>query len=162
MRQLGRKVCMNSIRKVVTMAAIAGAFFIALAAMSGITGMSVGTAHADSVNWDAIAKCESGGNWSTNTGNGFYGGLQFSPATWSSNGGRGNPASASREEQIMVAEKVLATQGIKAWPSCGTKGGTTFATIGTPSLPSAPQWRPGTYLRNTVKEILALIPHAPR
>ena len=80
------------------------------------------TAHADSVNWDAIAQCESGGNWSINTGNGHYGGLQFKQATWASNGGVGHPAAASRAEQIRVAENVLQTQGIKAWPTCGAKG----------------------------------------
>ena len=75
--------------------------------------LSAATANADSVDWDAIAQCESGGNWSTNTGNGHYGGLQFKPATWASNGGVGSPATASREEQIRVAENVLRTQGIK-------------------------------------------------
>jgi hypothetical protein len=83
---------------------------------------SSATASADSVNWDAIAQCESGGNWSTNTGNGHFGGLQFKPATWASHGGRGNPATASRGEQIQVAERVLATQGLKAWPKCGPRG----------------------------------------
>jgi nucleoid-associated protein YgaU len=74
-------------------------------------------------NWDAIAACESGGNWSINTGNGYYGGLQFSQSTWAANGGSGNPANASREEQIRVANNVLASQGIGAWPVCGKKGG---------------------------------------
>jgi resuscitation-promoting factor RpfA len=76
-------------------------------------------AAAPSVNWDAIAQCESGGNWSINTGNGYYGGLQFSLSTWRANGGSGNPANATREEQIAVAERVLITQGIDAWPVCG-------------------------------------------
>ncbi|WP_218033378.1 transglycosylase family protein [Mycobacterium botniense] len=75
-----------------------------------------------SVNWDAIAQCESGGNWSINTGNGYSGGLQFTPGTWSANGGTGSPANASREEQIRVAENVLRTQGIGAWPVCGSRG----------------------------------------
>jgi hypothetical protein len=79
------------------------------------------TANADTVNWDAIAQCESGGNWSTNTGNGAFGGLQFKPATWAANGGIGNPATASRDEQIRVAENVLQTQGLGAWPKCGTQ-----------------------------------------
>ena len=79
-------------------------------------------AKAYSVNWDAIAACESGGNWAINTGNGFSGGLQFTPSTWSSNGGSGSPNSASREEQIRVAENVLRTQGIGAWPVCGKRG----------------------------------------
>lgn len=85
--------------------------------------MSTASAHADSVDWDAIAQCESGGNWSTNTGNGQYGGLQFKPTTWATNGGVGSPAMASRAEQIRVAENVLRTQGIGAWPTCGANAG---------------------------------------
>lgn len=79
-------------------------------------------ASADSVNWDAIAQCESSGNWAINTGNGFYGGLQFLPSTWWANGGTGMPQNASRAEQIRVAENVLRTQGIGAWPVCGARG----------------------------------------
>ncbi len=105
------------------MATLTGAFVAALLAITGISGMSSGTAHADSVNWDAIAECESGGNWAINTGNGHFGGLQFKPATWTANGGVGNPAHAPREEQIRVAENVLATQGIGAWGSCGRHAG---------------------------------------
>jgi hypothetical protein len=115
------------------------------AAISGalaVIGMSVsaGTAQADTVNWDAIAQCESGGNWSTNTGNGHYGGLQFKQATWSSNGGVGSPSTASRAEQIRVAENVLQSQGLKAWPKCGTQAGSAavWATPTAPSAPSAP------------------------
>lgn len=81
-------------------------------------GVAVPTADAEP-NWDAMAQCESGGNWSANTGNGFYGGLQFTPTTWASNGGAGSPAAASRAEQIRVARNVLKTQGIGAWPVCG-------------------------------------------
>lgn len=77
---------------------------------------------AYSVNWDAIAQCESGGNWGISTGNGFSGGLQFTSSTWHSNGGSGSPAGASREEQIRVAENVLHSQGIGAWPVCGRRG----------------------------------------
>ncbi len=77
---------------------------------------------AYSVNWDAIAQCESGGNWGISTGNGFSGGLQFTSSTWHANGGSGSPAGASREEQIRVAENVLHTQGIGAWPVCGRRG----------------------------------------
>ncbi|MBJ7338933.1 transglycosylase family protein [Mycolicibacterium sp.] len=101
---------------------LTGAFAIVAMAMS--TGMSAGAAHADSMNWDAVAQCEAGGNWAANTGNGTYGGLQFKPATWTANGGVGSPASASREEQIRVAENVLASQGPGAWPKCGAQGGT--------------------------------------
>ena len=74
-----------------------------------------------SVNWDHIAQCESGGNWHIDTGNGFAGGLQFTPGTWRANGGSGSPAAASREEQIRVAENVLHSQGIGAWPVCGRR-----------------------------------------
>jgi resuscitation-promoting factor RpfC len=102
----------------VTLVLLTGAFATAALAMSA------GTAYADSMNWDAVAQCESGGNWAANTGNGTYGGLQFKPATWAANGGVGSPATASRAEQIRVAENVLASQGPGAWPTCGAQGGT--------------------------------------
>jgi resuscitation-promoting factor RpfA len=83
-----------------------------------------GTANAASTStWDKLAKCESGGNWKINTGNGYYGGLQFSPRTWRAHGGKGMPHKASKSEQIRVAERVLAKQGWKAWPSCSRKLG---------------------------------------
>lgn len=85
--------------------------------------MAAGTAQAQgSVDWDVVAQCESGGNWAISTGNGYYGGLQFLPSTWTANGGSGMPHQASREEQIRVAENVLRSQSINAWPSCGPKG----------------------------------------
>ncbi len=108
------------IRKLVTKGLLTAAISGALAIVP--MTMSTASANADSVNWDAIAECESGGNWSINSGNGHYGGLQFKQATWNSNGGVGNPATASRAEQIRVAENVLRTQGIKAWPKCGPRG----------------------------------------
>jgi hypothetical protein len=74
------------------------------------------------VNWDRIASCESGGNWAINTGNGYHGGLQFTPGTWRANGGSGSAENASRDEQIRVAENVLHSQGIGAWPVCGRRG----------------------------------------
>jgi LysM repeat protein len=78
-----------------------------------------------SANWAAIAQCESGGNWSADTGNGFYGGLQFTEGTWLGYGG-GQYASSANEaseaQQIAVAERVLAGQGIGAWPVCGAGG----------------------------------------
>lgn len=95
---------------------------IAAAATFAALATVTGTAHADTVNWDAVAACESGGNWATNTGNGYYGGLQFTPSTWRANGGKGLPHQASRAEQIRVAERVLQTQGIGAWPVCGRRG----------------------------------------
>ena len=75
---------------------------------------------AYSVNWDAIAQCESGGNWEI-TGNGFSGGLQFTASTWRSNGGSGSPNGASREEQS-TWPRSAALQGIGAWPVCGRRG----------------------------------------
>ena len=73
--------------------------------------------------WDRLAQCESGGNWSINTGNGFSGGLQFTPSTWAGYGGTGAPESASRAQQIAVAERVQASQGWGAWPACAAKLG---------------------------------------
>ena len=108
---------MKNIRKTIGLATFAGALAVAPLALG------TGTANADSgVNWDAVAKCESGGNWSIATGNGYYGGLQFTLGTWRANGGTGSPHQASREEQIRVAENVLRTQGIGAWPVCGRRG----------------------------------------
>ncbi|MET1035099.1 MAG: transglycosylase family protein [Arthrobacter sp.] len=73
--------------------------------------------------WKKIAKCESGGRWSINTGNGYYGGLQFSLGTWKAYGGKGYPHRASKSKQIKIAKKVLARQGWGAWPSCSRKLG---------------------------------------
>jgi hypothetical protein len=73
--------------------------------------------------WDALARCESSGNWHANTGNGFFGGLQFTLATWHAYGGVGSPAQASREQQIAVAQRVLAGQGFNAWPTCARRLG---------------------------------------
>jgi hypothetical protein len=89
--------------------------------------IGAGAAYAEpAVNWDAIAACESGGNWHINTGNGYHGGLQFAPSTWRSNGGtQFAPRAdlASREQQIAVAERVRRTRGTSAWPTCGVRGG---------------------------------------
>lgn len=76
--------------------------------------------------WDAIAACESGGNWAINTGNGFFGGLQFTQSTWQAYGGLNYAARAdlaSRDQQIAVAEQVQAGQGWGAWPVCSAKAG---------------------------------------
>jgi hypothetical protein len=74
--------------------------------------------------WDALAKCESGGNWATNTGNGYYGGLQFSLGTWQAYGGSGLPSANSRETQIAIATKVRnASGGYGAWPACAASLG---------------------------------------
>lgn len=92
---------------------------IVVIAISVVIDPATGVAHADSINWDAVAECESGNDWDADTGNGFYGGLQFKQSTWDENGGVGSPADASREQQIAVAERVLASQGPQAWPKCG-------------------------------------------
>lgn len=100
------------------------------AALAGVTGvaiaaplMAAGNASAATASeWDAVAQCESGGDWSINTGNGYYGGLQFSASTWAAYGGTAyapQANQASKAQQIEIAEKVLAGQGKGAWPSCG-------------------------------------------
>jgi hypothetical protein len=93
------------------------------AAIGGVfIGGAAGAAAATDAEWDRVATCESSGNWAINTGNGYHGGLQFAPSTWSGHGGgEFAPAAnlASREEQIAVAERVLANQGKGAWPVCG-------------------------------------------
>lgn len=108
--------------------------FLAFGATAVTAAIETGTAEAGTVavadpgvNWDAVAACESGGNWATNTGNGFLGGLQFTLSTWRANGGTGMPNQASRETQISVANRVLATQGIGAWPVCGKRAGNPIA-----------------------------------
>jgi len=73
--------------------------------------------------WDKLAQCESGGDWSINTGNGYYGGLQFSASSWAAVGGSGLPHQHSREEQIKRGELLQAQQGWGAWPSCAAKLG---------------------------------------
>lgn len=84
-------------------------------------------AHAVSeATWDRVAQCESGGNWAANTGNGHYGGLQFSDPTWDGYGGEAYASTANhatRRQQITIAEKVLAGQGWGAWPTCSRKVG---------------------------------------
>ncbi|QGF25167.1 hypothetical protein Rai3103_09730 [Raineyella fluvialis] len=87
------------------------------------TSSPAATVSSGSTVWDRIAQCESGGNWSINTGNGFSGGLQFTPSTWSAYGGTGSASSASREQQIAVAQRVQASQGWGAWPVCSVKAG---------------------------------------
>jgi hypothetical protein len=123
--------------RTVAKVALAGAIVAAPMAIAA------GTANATpSVNWDAVAKCESGGNWAINTGNGFYGGLQFTASTWRAYGGTAYAPQAnlaSREAQIAVAERVLAGQGIHAWPVCGIKGlgGVTAGGTGAPAPKAA-------------------------
>ena len=91
--------------------------------------------------WDRLAECESNGTWDINTGNGFYGGLQFNQQTWQANGGGEFAATAdqaSREQQIVVAERVLASQGWGAWPACSASLGLNSA----PTQRTAPSAAP--------------------
>jgi hypothetical protein len=108
----------TSVTKNLVRLAIAGA--VAVSAPLAMTG----TANAVPADvWDRLAQCESSGNWSINTGNGFSGGLQFTPQTWRAFGGKGQAHQASRAEQIAVAERVLKGQGWGAWPACTAKLG---------------------------------------
>jgi len=98
--------------------------------LGATVGIGTATASAAEHDWSGVAACESGGNWSINTGNGYYGGLQFNQGTWAAYGGTSYAAradQASASEQIAVAEKVLAGQGVGAWPTCGKRltGGST-------------------------------------
>ncbi|MFI5999232.1 transglycosylase family protein [Streptomyces sp. NPDC051366] len=125
-----RATAIQRTTRIVTLAGVAG---VAVAAPL----MAAGSASAaTATEWDRVAQCESGGNWSINTGNGYYGGLQFSSSTWAAYGGKAYAAQAnqaSKSQQIAIAEKVLKGQGKGAWPSCGvglsnssyTGGGTT-------------------------------------
>lgn len=117
-------------------------------AVVGVTGAAAvaaplmaagGASAATASEWDAVAQCESGGDWSINTGNGYYGGLQFSASTWAAYGGTQYASTAdqaSKAQQIEIAEKVLAEQGKGAWPHCGT-GLSSAAYSGSPSTGSS-------------------------
>ncbi len=101
-------------------------------------------------NWDAIAQCESGGNWAANTGNGEYGGLQFKPATWNQYGGVGNPAAASKDQQLAVANRVFAEDGLDPWPKCGSASG----------LPTAWYSHPAQGIKQIINGLIqAAVPH---
>ncbi|MET9775397.1 transglycosylase family protein [Streptomyces sp. NPDC006367] len=106
----------------------------ALVVAAGVTGSAIaipllgatGAHAADGTSWDRVAECETGGAWSQNSGNGYYGGLQLSQDLWEQYGGLAYAPSAdeaSRSQQISVAEKVLAGQGVAAWPTCGPLAG---------------------------------------
>ena len=106
-------------RRGITLAAVS----IAAVALSASSANAAVPAHTTASVWDSLAQCESSGNWNTNTGNGYAGGLQFSQSTWAAYGGTGSAANASRAQQIAVAEKVQASQGWGAWPACAAKLG---------------------------------------
>lgn len=111
-------------------------------------GLSVGALAVPSANaadlatWEKLAQCESGGNWSINTGNGFYGGLQFTQQSWNGVGMSGSPHTASKEAQIEAGERLLALQGWGAWPACTAKYGLSGAATPTYSNSGAVQSAP--------------------
>jgi len=123
-------------------AARRGATVVAISAAGLALSATAANATTSASTWDALAQCESGGNWAINTGNGFSGGLQFTPSTWAAYGGTGSASEASREQQIAVAEQVQAAQGWGAWPSCaaqlGLSGGATGAAPQSVPVQSAP------------------------
>ncbi|MFF7991948.1 transglycosylase family protein [Kitasatospora xanthocidica] len=139
-------------RNRVRMAVVAGAAVAALPVAGLVTASSASAASVST--WDAVAQCESGGNWAINTGNGFYGGLQFTSSTWAAFGGTAYASQANlatKAQQIAVAEKVLASQGPGAWPVCSVKAGLTKggapAAVDTsaaakPAAPAAPAAKP--------------------
>ncbi|WP_406269937.1 DUF3235 domain-containing protein [Nocardia sp. NBC_00881] len=132
-----------------------------------VTGAMIGTAGvalagnasaAPDSEWDRLAQCEAGGNWGINTGNGFQGGLQFSPSTWRAHGGQEYAATAnqaSREQQIAVAEKVLASQGWGAWPSCSSSLGLSGAPTqrSAPATTETPRWNPAPQTAQSAPEV---------
>ena len=112
-------------RKRVRMAVMGGA--LAVLPVAGLVTANTASA-APASTWDKVAACESSGNWAINSGNGFYGGLQFTSSTWAAYGGHAYAAQANqatKAQQIAVAEKVLAAQGPGAWPVCSVKAGLT-------------------------------------
>ncbi|MDF2256534.1 transglycosylase family protein [Streptomyces ferralitis] len=117
------------------------AVFAGAAVVVPLTAVAVGTGQAQAADagvWDRIASCESGGNWHINTGNGYYGGLQFSASTWAAYGGTNyapTASEASRSAQIAVANRVQAAQGWGAWPVCSGQAGAS----GSAPAESAPQ-----------------------
>ncbi|MFD0418839.1 transglycosylase family protein [Streptomyces sp. NPDC127108] len=118
-------------------AVLGGAALLAPLALLAASGQAA----ADSGVWDRIARCESGGNWQTNTGNGYSGGLQFSAGTWRAYGGTAyapTAAQASKAQQIAVASKVQRAQGWGAWPSCSARAGAHGSAPGG-AAPAAPK-----------------------
>src|SRR6478735_8189015 len=106
-----------------------------VAAALTVGGGSPASAASNST-WDKVADCESSGNWAINTGNGYFGGLQFSPSTWAAYGGRSyapQANQATRAQQIAVAERVLAAQGPGAWPVCGPRAGLSRSSVRAPA-----------------------------
>ncbi|MFE1266802.1 transglycosylase family protein [Streptomyces sp. NPDC058758] len=142
--------------------------------------IGAGAAHAASLDvWEKVASCESSSNWRINTGNGYFGGLQFSQSTWEAYGGREfapRADLASKDQQIAVAERVLKGQGPGAWPACGSRaglsrggpapddsggGGNDVRTASLPAqraLPREPSAKPGPTTVPTVREMYTVTP----
>ncbi|MVO89562.1 LysM peptidoglycan-binding domain-containing protein [Streptomyces sp. p1417] len=134
-------------------AVLGGAAVLAPLALLAVSGQAA----ADSGVWDRIARCESGGNWQTNTGNGYHGGLQFSAGTWRAYGGTAYAPTAdkaSKSQQIAVAAKVQRAQGWGAWPSCSARAGARGDAPGAAAAPAAP--------RQAAPEQAAPAPAAPK
>lgn len=133
---------------------IGGAALLAPLGLLTATGQS---SAADGGVWDRIAQCESGGNWSINTGNGYYGGLQFSPSTWSAYGGGAYAATAdkaSKAQQIAVATKVQRAQGWGAWPTCSARAGASGSAPGAAAAaPAAPKAAEAPKVRKAPKAV---------
>ena len=118
---------------------------LALSFGIGLVGAAPAEA-ATTTAWDRVAQCESGGNWKINTGNGFYGGVQFSASTWKAYGGKTYASQAhlaTKAEQIAIARRVLAGQGPGAWPTCSRRAGLTKSN-GKASVHAMPTTNPGT------------------
>ncbi len=125
-----------------------GATLAAFAVAGGAMVATTAPASAAST-WDKLAQCESGGNWSINTGNGYYGGLQFSASTWKAYGGKGQANNASKAEQIRVATKVQQSQGWGAWPACTAKLGISGSPSGTSSAATSTKQSTSTAKKST-------------
>jgi murein DD-endopeptidase MepM/ murein hydrolase activator NlpD len=130
-----------------------------------LIGAAAGTAHAaDASTWNKVAACESSGDWSINTGNGYYGGLQFTRSTWDAYGGTRyapRPDLATRDQQIAVAEKVLGGQGPGAWPVCSVRAGLT-RDGGTPDVhPQATAHHAARSTKPSVREVSDVRPQTP-
>lgn len=107
---------------------------VPVAAFIGMAGLTAVSAPANAASdWDRLAECESGGNWSTDTGNGFYGGLQFSESSWKAVGGSGKASDASKAEQIDRATQLQSIQGWGAWPACSAQLGLTGSAPSNPA-----------------------------
>lgn len=124
-----------------------------------------GVAHADTSVWDRVAQCESTNNWSINTGNGFYGGLQFTSSTWAAYGGTQYAPQAnlaSKAQQIAVAQRVLASQGPRAWPVCSVKAGLTLANGGASSSAATTESQPQPATRQAPAQPAEAAPAQPK